>query len=88
MEAGRTMILQKYRKANKFAAAHYREIANILHSSMPAWDNTPVVFNKYAQWEDTCLSFLNRFRHDNPRFDSERFQAACRYGDGNKPKGR
>lgn len=29
-------------------------------------------------WENTCLAFINHFRHDNPRFDGDRFLKACR----------
>lgn len=32
----------------------------------------------YAQWEKTCLAFINRLKDDNPGFSPDLFLAACR----------
>lgn len=62
-----------------FSHRHYETIAGIMYMSKPVQDTDVYAFNfQMAQWENTCLAFLNHFRKDNPGFKAELFLAACR----------
>jgi hypothetical protein len=57
---------------HQFGKRHYEVVARVLYSSRP------ISAGDESQWERTCLAFTNHFKTDNPKFDSERFLAACK----------
>lgn len=63
-----------------FTKSHYETIARVLHGVQPVQENDErsTFEDQHAQWERTCLAFLNHFRQDNPAFDADRFLAACK----------
>lgn len=56
-----------------FKKQHYEFVAKVMSSVRP-YDTE----REEAQWERTCLAFLNQFQSDNPQFDRARFLKACK----------
>lgn len=62
-----------------FKKGHYEFVAKVLSSVQPIDDGERGLYlDQRAQWENTCLAFLNQFKSDNPQFDRERFLKACK----------
>lgn len=61
----------------KFTKRSYGIVAEVLRSVKPIQDEENYEI-AMAQWEQTCLAFLNHFRQDNPAYDAQRFLKACK----------
>lgn len=68
-------------KNPKFTKGNYVLIAKVLNGTKPtALTHALAYGDAMAQWERTCLAFLNQFKQDNPNFDGARFLLACSKG--------
>lgn len=57
---------------------HFQLVADVMKATKPTNDGEVGLFkDQTAQWERTCLAFLNQFRSVNPSFDGDRFLKAC-----------
>jgi hypothetical protein len=56
-----------------FAKRHYEQIADVMRET---WPGCPARGNE--QWLMTLKALVRTFERDNPRFDAQRFIAACR----------
>lgn len=60
-----------------FTKQNYEAVARVLRGCRPPHE-PPADGMVYAQWERTCLAFINMFQQDNPSFSRERFLKACK----------
>jgi len=61
----------------KFAKRHYEAIALAMHEAYPMNWNDPA---RLGGWRAVRHELANLFAGDNPRFNRERFVAACEPG--------
>lgn len=65
-----------------FSQRHNIRVAQILNSVQPTKLTHALAHgDAMAQWERTCLAFINRFRQDNSKFSSDTFLKACKGDD-------
>lgn len=67
-----------------FTKRHHEKIAQTLKDNKPIQDDIDsytIYIGARVQWQNTVMTFAFLFQSDNPRFDRDRFLAACGYND-------